>query len=775
MESMGETLFELLFKYKPFIFEKGRLVLAGSWVAPVAAVVLAAVALIALRHYPTLRAKTTRRDRAVLMGLRGAAFGLLLLLLFRPALVVATAVPQQNFVGIVLDDSRSMRIADVDGAARSEFVRAQFGDPASAVIEGLAERFKLRFFRFGSSASRLEPGAELDFGGQRTNLGRGLDRARQELAALPLSALVVVSDGADNVGAGLTESLSGLQGSSIPVFTVGVGAERFARDIEIVRVEAPREVLAGSAVGADVIIRQVGFDGVSVQLFVEDDGRILSVQPVELPEAGETVVVKTHFVAEEAGARLVSFRVAAEDGEMVTQNNERETLVAVRDETPRILYFEGEPRFEVGFMHRALQDDRNLAVVALIRTAANKFQRKLVDPDERFGGANELFAGFPATREELFGYSGLILGSVEAEFFTPDQLRMIADFVSQRGGGLLALGGQHSFARGGYEGTPVADVLPVVLPAATPRDVAGQPLDFAEVKVTPTLFGRSHPAVQLAETPAENLERWQALPPLVTVNPMTRTKPGAATLLAGSSELFDEAQVVLAYHRYGAGKAIAFNVVDSWQWQMHADIALEDMTHETVWRQMLRWLVSDVSGQVQARLSRDRFEIGQPVELVADVFDDTYLAVNNAQVTATLIAPDGLESELTMRWGVDVDGRYTAAFTPVETGFYEIGVRAARDGTPLGEDSITGQATELTNEFFGAEMNRELLERVATETGGRFYKPDTVSDLPGDIRFTDGGTTVNQVMDLWDMPIVFLVMLALVGGEWTYRKLKRLV
>ena len=108
-------------------------------------------------------------------------------------------------------------------------------------------------------------------------------------------------------------------------------------------------------------------------------------------------------------------------------------------------------------MRRAVEGDKNLQLVCLQRTSQNKFLRLDVDD------AEELAGGFPKTREELFRYRGIVLGSVEASFFTADQLRMIAEFVSQRGGGLLALGGRHSFAEGGYGQTPLADVLPVVL------------------------------------------------------------------------------------------------------------------------------------------------------------------------------------------------------------------------------------------------------------------------------------------------------------------------
>ena len=173
-----------------------------------------------------------------------------------------------------------------------------------------------------------------------------------------------------------------------------------------------------------------------------------------LPADGSPATVRVRAVASESGPRLFKFRVAPQDGEVVPQNNAREALINVRDARERILYFEGEPRFEMKFIRRAVADDKNLLAVALQRTADNKYMRLDGEPDEVVGG-------FPKTRDELFRYRGLILGSVEAGAFSGDQLQMIADFVDRRGGGLLMLGGPRSFGEGGYGGTPVADALPL--------------------------------------------------------------------------------------------------------------------------------------------------------------------------------------------------------------------------------------------------------------------------------------------------------------------------
>jgi len=127
-----------------------------------------------------------------------------------------------------------------------------------------------------------------------------------------------------------------------------------------------------------------------------------------------------------------------------------------------------------------------------------------------------------------------------------------------------------------------------------------------------------------------------------------------------------------------------------------------------------------------------------------------------------------------LEWSVTRDGEYKAAFTPTEKGLYRVDVR-----TRVGTDSIVSDPSfiasgDLTSEYFGAEMRAGLLRRIADETGGRFYTPDKVADLAKDIVYTDVGNTVVDRKDLWDMPIIFLLLLALVSSEWGYRKARGL-
>jgi uncharacterized membrane protein len=547
-----------------------------------------------------------------------------------------------------------MRIADEEGRTRAEVAQRLLGTRDSALARALGERFQLRYYRFSSAADPMPDGSGLTFAGGRTHLRAALDRARQDLSTVPLAGLVVVTDGADNSATALAEPLLALKAQGLPVYTIGVGTPRFDRDIEITRVEMPHTALRGTTLMANVVVAQRGFAGRKVQLIAEDGGRIVASQEVTLSGDGEESPVRMRVVTSETGPRELRFRIAREAGELIADNNARNALVTVTDAAEKILYVEGEPRFELKFMRRAVRDDENLRLVALQRTAENKFLRLGVQD------SLELVAGFPKTREELFAYRAVILGSVEAAFFTLEQLRMLADFVGERGGGLLLLGGRRAFAEGGYAETPLADVMPVEIT----RTAENAQEYFAELHVSPTPAGAIHPAMQFGANDQVSRDRWRTLPALSTVNRIGRAKPGATALLVGqdSSAGNQAQQVVLAHQRYGRGKVIAFPVQDSWVWQMHATIAVDDATHETFWRQMLRWLVSDVPEPL-TMMAPDHVAPGEIVPVRAQVNNESFLAVNGATVKGSVTGPDGQAFEIPLEWIVDKDGEYRGSFT----------------------------------------------------------------------------------------------------------------
>jgi uncharacterized membrane protein len=452
-------------------------------------------------------------------------------------------------------------------------------------------------------------------------------------------------------------------------------------------------------------------------------------------------------------------KVAPQAGEVVTQNNQRDVQIDIRDRRERILYYEGEPRFEMKFARQAIKDDPNLQLVTLQRTAENKHLRLDID-----AAGVELAGGFPKTREELFAYRGLVLGSVEASAFTADQLKMIAEFVDVRGGGLLLLGGHRAFAEGGYTGTALSEVMPVVLGKGNDA--------LATLKVRPTRAGEAHAVTQLGDTEQASADRWKTMPPLTSVNLIEGIKPGATTLLSASDGRRE--RVVLAYQPYGRGKAIAFPVQDSWHWQMDATMRVDDQTHENFWRQLLRWLVDGVPDSVETRPLTDRIEAGQPVTLNADVVDQRFVELNDATVVAHVTSPSGKKSDVPLQWTGERNGQYRANFNTNETGWYEAKLDATRAGQSVGSSVVHVRTAPDDAEYFDAAMHAPLLKRIAQDTGGRFYPADATATLADDLKYSGRGVTAVEERELWHMPALLLGLVVIVCTEWGLRRYWRL-
>ncbi|MCA1584233.1 MAG: hypothetical protein LC791_05485 [Acidobacteria bacterium] len=296
---MFDSLFQFLFEYRPSVFAQGEFRFSptmGAYVAAALALVAMVLAVVSSR---TRAARAQPRDRAVLLTLRLALLTLLVVCLFRPVLVVRAAVPQQNVVGVLVDDSRSMQIGDEAGAPRAQYVQREFGAADRGLAARLSERFLVRTFRFSSGASRLTNEDELSFQGAQSRLGVAMESARQELAGLPLAGLVLVTDGADTASGSLGESLLGLRSAGVPVFTIGVGRETLDRDIQIGRVTTPRTVLKGTTLMVDVVLTTTGYEGETVTLDVEDEGRIVGSQEVRLPADAAPATARVRVTAAE--------------------------------------------------------------------------------------------------------------------------------------------------------------------------------------------------------------------------------------------------------------------------------------------------------------------------------------------------------------------------------------------------------------------------------------------------------------------------------------------
>jgi len=747
-------MFEVLFKYPRDVFAKGRIVFLAAWPTWVLwLLVAAAVAGLGLlmRARMAQAAPSVRRWRgAAIWLLQSALASILLVLLWQPVILITHLKAQQDIIAVLVDDSRSMTITE-DGTTRLDQALKAL---QNGVLAGLQQKFQTRIYRLDSTLTRIDDLKGLRPGEPATHIADGLKQLSEETSDLPLGAIVLVSDGAENVGGIDLDTISALRARRIPVHTIGVGREHPAHDVEIDDATLTPRALATSRVAALVRFHQFGYKGHKAVLTVRDGQNVLAGRDVVLIGDGDTQSETLVFNAGAAGAKALQFGLEVLPSEENGANNSLVRLLTVESDKRRVLYVEGEPRWDYAFVRRAEADDNMVQLASMLRTTENKIYRQGLQ------SASELAGGFPTKPEELFGYHALIIGSVEANYFTPAQQQLIRDFVDRRGGGLLFVAGRGAFSDGGWGASSLADLLPVVLPGGK-----GQyHVDPATVALAPA--GIDSPIMRIDDLPAANAERWQKLPAMMDYQDPGTPKPGAAVLanmFGGGRQM-----PLLVTENYGHGRTAVLASGGTWRWQMQS--AVGNPTHDRFWQQLVRWLVGDATGPVVASVPNPVMFDDSHVVLSAEVRGKDFQPVEDARVEAHIIGPNGLTANLDMTPVPDAPGSFQVEWTADKTGSYLTEVTAVRGAESLGRDVLTFQRIDGIAENFHTGQNRDLLERLSAQTGGRYWRPQDLSKLVDSIDYSEAGVTTREVLDLWNMPIVFLAIVLLRGCEWLLRR-----
>ena len=564
------------------------------------------------------------------------------MLLWQPAILVAELRPQQNIIAVLVDDSRSMAIAD-DGATRE-------AQAVKALRRRRARRSCERNFRFASTAStaRLSRIAKLDDlktspRAPATHIGDGLKQLAGETADLPIGAVVLLSDGADNSGGIDLDTISTFRSRRIPVHTVGFGlrtgaARRGNRRCHGRAAGAGRFAPGrqGQLSPARLCRAESHADGSRRRQSSGGRGRSRS------PPTARRRTKRCCSTPAPPAPRRCSSRSIRCPGEENHANNSVTRLVNVESSKRRILYVEGEPRWEYKFIRRAEEDDRIVQLVSMLRTSENKIYRQGIDDPK------ELADGFPSTRRGSVRYQAIIIGSVEASYFTPAQQELIQQFVDRRGGGLLLLGGRALAGDGGWGASSLADLLPVVLPNR--KDTFHR--DPATVELTPA--GADSIITRLVEDPAGNAERWKKLPYLMDYQEAGTPKPGAAVLAEMTAGEPEDAAAGHGELRPRAHRRAGH--------RRHLALADEPAARRSDARGILAAaaaLAGDRhAGRVVASVpSQMLFDDGR-VQFSADVRDKNYLPAADAHVEAHILGPDGTAAEIEMTPDPELAGHY---------------------------------------------------------------------------------------------------------------------
>ncbi len=785
-----------------------NLTLAGeSWGVP--ALIIAGLALVILT-WSYLRAGPTLLKWVCpslkLLGILALAFCLL-----EPMRSSQRARPGSNLFAVVADNSQGLQVRDTgDSETRGVRLKQWLERTSGDWQESLAETFDVRRYLFDSRLQGVTDFTELDFNGRATGLGSALKTLAERMKGRPLAGVLLLTDGNATDLHGALPSLEGLP----PVYPVVVGRPGALKDVALSQVAVSQSAFEDQPVSIQAEVRAPGFRGERLRVRLRDQKGAMVVEETGTAKASNESTPFTLrpkpdqngvlFFELSAGLDGSGDEGSAKASEEATPVNNTRVVAVDRGRGPyRILYVSGRPNWEFKFLNRAVSEDTQLQMVALIRVARRepKFEfrgRSGETSNPLFRGFGdqsrdevarydqpvmvrlntrdelELKDGFPILPADLFNFHAVVLDDVEAAFFTPEQAALLQRFVSERGGGLMMLGGMESFREGAYHRTPIGELLPVYL------DRAETNAPGATVRFELAREGWLLPWARLRDEEVTERQRIEGMPAFRVHNHVSAVKPGASVVATAKDESGRDLPA-LVIQRFGRGRTGSLMIGDLWRWGMRDATARADL--DKAWRQMMRWLVAESPPRVEMVAEpvpndplgsmnltvRVRDAAFQPLDGSVVNIDVEPVVFGTAAGSTNKPAPARLRAEPSTQDA----GVYVATYLPRTTGGFRATTSVTNEvGAEVGRAEAGWASDPASEEFRSLEPNVALLEHIAQKTGGSLVKPE-------DLKGWAGGMPLRAapIMETWSQPVwhtaaMFGFALTCFVAEWGLRRWK---
>ena len=450
-------------------------------------VALAIVVVVLGLAFRALRGEQPRR-RLLLLSLRAMGILATLFLFFQPTIRLRNVSRMPNHIAVIVDASESMRLAEEGGGeTRAGRAAAHLRAEATTIHKWRTDH-KVEFFTFGDrlQSSTWDSVTHPDVNSLRadsTRIREALSAVRQRFEGRDLAGVILFSDGLDNgrLSAGQSEPKPGqlrldadtqefLRALDVPVHTVAVGKPGL-RDIALTRVLADQFAFARTSVEVEARLqvfgaKAAGWGGRHLPVTLRRDGvPILTVDIEVQPEQREYRVIFP-FTPDRVGKFLYDISVPVQPGEAISENNRRAFVLKVVREKIRVVHVAGRPSWDARFLRAALKSDPNIDLVAffILRSPS----------DIEFAPSEETsLIPFPCQelfQEQLRSFDLLILQNFNYSAYCSQFLQpAIVPFV-EGGGSVAMIGGDLSFSSGGYYGSELSQILPVVL---SPDELSG--------------------------------------------------------------------------------------------------------------------------------------------------------------------------------------------------------------------------------------------------------------------------------------------------------------
>lgn len=796
--------------FSPYLWSS----LNDPWLACLAAL---ALGVLVIGAYVREGKTAPRGYRFMLAGLR-MGFVLLALAVLLPQLRLWFERRGWPDVAILIDDSRSMSVSDnyqepqlreaaehlgalagLPAPNRLELAKTLIAGKPDLLRQLLTQRkVKVHVYHCSGAASRLagltdgtnleqhaalaEAVRELRAEGEASQLGTALRQVLNDFRGSSLSAILMFTDGVTTEGDDLLKGAHYARQSGVPLFFIGVGDAHEIRDLQLHDLQVEDSVYVNDRVIFEARLSAYGYTDLTVPVTLKEKGadKVLDQQMVKLDGSGKPAKFRLTHQPTEPGEKTYVIETPVQPDELKSGDNNRiERNVFVREaKLIKVLYIEGSARYEYRFIKHLLEresgEDRRNKTVDL--------KVLLLDAGDEYGKQDKTaLVEFP-TKAELNQLDVVILGDADPNHPKLGEKRLaeLAEFVRERGGGLLMIAGEE-FNPNAYRDTPLRDILPVEITGAAAEEVDRREGYRPEL----TAMGRFHPIFRFSPGEAENQAVWNQLAEIFWWSEGYRKKPAAEVLAvhprvpAAAAPGRDEAELqpLVLQQFVGAGRCLFFGINETWRWRFRE----HELRFNQFWIQTVRYLARNRLGRVELRLDRQTpYRRGEPIKIMVRFPDDAPPPAAQADVSVfverTLAGGNGTEGQtLTLSKVEGSRATYEAVLNRTPEGEYRfwLSAPAVTGPKPRAECRVLVPPGEMDR----LRMNQQDMERAAEHSQGGFYTfaeaERLLDELPSGTRVALNSP--QPPTTLWNHPAVFALALGLLGTEWFLRKRRHLL
>jgi hypothetical protein len=547
--------------------------------------------------------------------------------------------------------------------------------------------------------------------------------------------------------------LHDLGARGIPVYTVPIGLTD-PDDVSIRNIVIQEVAYSGDKVPVRVQIQSKGYERRTARLAVLLNDRRVSSRIIRFDGGLQFEEIDFRVDVYEKGAAHIDVIIEPFDNEVSTVNNRVSRSVRVVNEKVNVLYIEGNARWEYRYLRAILKRDPRINATFIASNVGPEVARNSPEHIERF----------PDDREDAFQYDLVILGDVDASFFTDEELSLLEELIRDRGASLLMLCGP-MYSPGSYTGTPVQTMLPVRFDAE-----AGWEKIAESVYPVLTPEGRSSLVMTLENDVELNDRIWSRMAPMDQLPPLLSAKPGATVLaVLSDSTARDQGYPLVAWQRYGTGKCMSIASDRLWRLRYRTG----DKYHWRVWSQCIQFMtLSRLMGEhKRIRLETDRsvYAVDGQCRLYAHVLDDSFEPIVQSGFEVVVSGLDGAAARQRIKLQPDRSqpGLYEGYFSPPGPGRYRM--EANEDDRKV-SSTTEFQVSDVRQELIDTDMRLDHLQRIAELTGGASLGMRELPELTSLVNSGLVTTTVRSERPLWDNGIVALLLVGLLGAEWILRR-----